>query len=211
MAHIAIMTRTGRNKEAAALASGTGLTITEIAWGDGNRVPGGGETELQNEQGRKSVQGSGAVEGALNAAFFETLLDVEEGPFVIREAGLFDADGDMIAVAHYDPSVNKPKDTVSALLRIHVVFSDLENLVLNVRGTDAYVPTERRITTGDGLTGGGDLSHNLTLDLDDTVARVSLQAALAANQADLITQQMAQDIRLRSLEHKPTANMETAL
>ena len=179
MAQFAIMTQTGRNKEAAALAGGTALNITEIAWGDGDRLPGGNETTLQNEQGRKAVQGSGTVDGALNTAFFEILLDVEEGPFVIREAGLFDADGDMIAVAHYDPSVNKPKDTVSAVLRIHVLFSDLQNLILQVVSTNAFVPTERTITAGTGLSGGGALSADRSLSVDFATSAETLAGNLA--------------------------------
>ncbi|KIC42242.1 hypothetical protein RA27_02310 [Ruegeria sp. ANG-R] len=160
------MTLVGRNKEAAALANGTPLTITEIAWGDGDNVPNGGETELINELGRKGIQGSGSVPEALNTAFFEILLDVEEGPFVIREAGLFDSDGDLIAICYYDPPVNKPKDTVSALMRIHVVFSDLQNLILQVVGTDAYVPVERLISAGSGLLGGGDMGDDRSLAVD---------------------------------------------
>ena len=166
MASTALMTNVGRNKEAAALAAGTALSIAEIAWGDGNRVPSGGEISLLNEQGRKAVQGSGAVNGALNTAFFEILLDTAEGPYVIREAGLFDSDGDMIAICYYDPPVNKPKDTVTALMRIHVVFSDLQNLILQVQSTNAFVPVERLIGAGAGLTGGGDMSANRVLAVD---------------------------------------------
>ncbi|EEE37432.1 hypothetical protein RKLH11_1268 [Rhodobacteraceae bacterium KLH11] len=169
MAQFAIMTQTGRNKEAEALANGTPLSIAAIAWGDGDRIPGGNETSLQNEQGRKAVQSRGTVAEALNTAFFDILLDVEEGPFIIRETGLFDTEGDMIAVAHYDPPVNKPKDTVSALLRIHVLFSDLQNLVLRVQGTDAYVSAQRRLSAGYGLIGGGDLSADRSFALDPAV------------------------------------------
>ena len=57
----AILTNTGRNKEAAAIAEGIALTITEMAWGDGKHVPAGGELALENEQGRKPVQASGTV------------------------------------------------------------------------------------------------------------------------------------------------------
>ena len=156
----AILTNVGRNKEAAALASGTPITVAEMAWGDGNRIPGGNETALENEQGRKAVAAQGNTAGALNTAFFEILLTEDEGPFVIREVGLFDGDGDMIAVAHYDPPVNKPLTTVSVFLRLNVVFSDIENLVIRVDATRAFVSAERAITAGLGLTGGGDLSQD---------------------------------------------------
>lgn len=162
----ALMTAVGRNKEAVAMAEGKALTIAEIAWGDGDRIPSGGETSLLNEVGRKSVQGSGVVDGVRNGAFFEVLLDIDDGPFVIREAGLFDNDGDLIAVCYYDPPVNKPRDTATALLRVHVVFSDLQNLLLKVESTDAFVPVERKVIAGNGLRGGGDLSADVTLGAD---------------------------------------------
>lgn len=176
MSSYALMTNVGRNKEAAALANGTSLSISQIAWGDGDRSPSGGETALLNETGRKDVQGTGQVAEALNTAFFEILLDANEGPFVIREAGLFDVDGELIAIAKYDPPINKPKDTVSALLRIHVVFSDLENLILQVQSTDAYVPVERKVTAGAGLAGGGDMSEDREL----AVAFATTSEAIAA-------------------------------
>ena len=144
MSSYALMTNLGRNKEAASLAAGTALTMTEIAWGDGNRIPAGGETTLENEQGRKAINANGVLAEALNTAFFEVALDAAEGPFVIREAGLFDADGDMIAIARFDPPVNKPVNSVTALIRMNVVFSDLENLVLTVKQDNTFVPAMPR-------------------------------------------------------------------
>ncbi|MCG3266116.1 phage tail protein [Yoonia sp. I 8.24] len=163
MASYAMLTNVGRNKEAAALANGTALAISALAWGDGDRIPGGGETALESETGRKAVTRRGLTDGSPDTAFFEVLLAESEGPYVIREAGLFDDDGDMIAIARYDPAVNKPLDTVSAILRINVLFSDLENLVIQIDNATTYVPGEREITAGDGLTGGGDLSEDRTL------------------------------------------------
>lgn len=180
MATYAIMTNVGRNKEAAAMANGTALAITEIAWGDGDRSPGGGETALLNEVGRKAIQGTGQVSGALNTAYFEILLDENEGPFTVKEAGLFDDDGDMIAVARYDPPINKPTLTISVLLRIQVVFSDLENLVLQVEAANLFAPAARKILTGDGLQGGGDLSQDRMLSVDvDRIAEIAQAAANA--------------------------------
>lgn len=193
----AILTQTGRNKEAAAIANGTALTVTKMAWGDGARIPAGSELALENEQGRKPVQGSGTVPDTPNTAFFEILLDETEGPFVIREVGLFDADGDMVAVAHYDPPVNKPLNHVSALIRTNILFSDLENLILKVQSTDAYVAAERILTAGTGLIGGGDMSEDRSFAVDfateaqalagardDKVMSPALVAAVIANVLD---------------------------
>ncbi|WP_299773123.1 phage tail protein [uncultured Tateyamaria sp.] len=166
MPSYAMLTSVGRNKEAAALANASALNIAEIAWGDGARIPAGGETALENEQGRKPVAARGVTAGALNTAFFEVLLAEDEGPFVIREAGLFDTEGDMIAVAYYDPPVNKPLTTVSAHLRINVVFSDLENLIIHVDVSTTYASANRTLTAGTGLKGGGDLTADRAFALD---------------------------------------------
>ncbi len=195
MSSYALLTNTGRNKEAAALANGTALSIAEIAWGDGNYAPSGGEIALVNELGRKPVQDQGLPDGALNTAYFEILLTEAEGPFVIHEAGLFDDDGDLIAIVKYDPPVNKPKDTVSAILRINVVFSDLENLILKIDATTAFVPAIRKVDTGNGLTGGGSLENDLLIDLDMVALSTLLlaggfisNAALATAIANFVTQ-----------------------
>lgn len=188
MSSYAILTTTGRNKEAAAMANGTSLDIATIAWGDGDYAPSGGETELENEVGRKPIQGQGTVGGALNTAFFEILLTEAEGPFVIHEAGLFDDDGDLIAIVKYDPPVNKPKDTVSALLRINVVFSDLENLIIQIDATTAFIPATRRVNTGDGLTGGGSLGSDLNLGIDMTQLAALLLAGGFISNANLSTE-----------------------
>ncbi|PHR19304.1 MAG: hypothetical protein COA37_17905 [Hoeflea sp.] len=161
-----ILTTTGKNKEAAALAAGEPLTIAEIAFGDGDYAPTGGETELVNEIDRRGVQASGTVGGAPNTAFFQILLEAEDGPYIIHEAGLIDDDGDLIAIVKYDPPINKPVpasgQTVEALLRLHVVFSDLENLVLRIETINAFVAAERAINTSDGIGGGGDLAEDRT-------------------------------------------------
>jgi len=160
-----ILTTTGKNMEAAALAAGEPLIITDIAFGDGDYAPTGGETQLMNELDRRPVQASGTVAGAPNTAFFEILLAADDGPYTIREAGLY-SETSLIAIIKYDPPINKPipasGQTVEALLRLHVVFSDLENLVLRIEAINAFVSAERKIDTSDGIAGGGDLAEDRT-------------------------------------------------
>ncbi|WP_116131190.1 phage tail protein [Tropicimonas sp. IMCC34043] len=166
MGWTALITDVGRNKEAAALANGTELAISEIAWGSGVPPMSGAETALANETGRKAVQAQGVVPGHTDTTFFEIELTAGEGPFTIREAGLFDADGELFAIACYDTPVYKPVDLATVVLRMNVVFSDLDNLVIVVPSSDAYVPVERLVDTGSGLTGGGSLAQNRTLAVD---------------------------------------------
>ena len=162
MADTTILTNAGRNAEAAAIAGGTPLVIAELAWGDGDRYPAGGETALLSETGRKTVQAQGVPDGTLNQAFFRVFLDENEGPYVVREIGLFDDAGTLIALGRLDTPLNKPIGWTGTISMI-VAFSNLENLVIEIDSVSAFVPAERRIDTGDGLQGGGDLSQDRTL------------------------------------------------
>ncbi|MFS2326567.1 phage tail protein [Brucella sp. H1_1004] len=132
----ALMTNLGRAKEAAALANGTAIVITHIAIGDGTTIPSGGETALYNEIARKAISGHGTVVGASNVAYFDIFLAASEGPYTIREAGLYDNAGDLIAIARYDPPINKPVpasgQTVEGTVRLEVAFSNVANITIVV-------------------------------------------------------------------------------
>lgn len=164
-----ILTAYGRNKEAECIANGTPLVLTEIAFGDGDRIPAGGEISLQNELVRKPIAARGVVEGTPNASYFDALLEAADGPYVIREGGLFDDTGGMVAIVKYDPVVNKPiaasGQSAEAQMRMVVAFTDLQNLILQINAIGSYVPSERRIETDDGVGGGGDLSEDRTFKL----------------------------------------------
>lgn len=142
----ALMTNLGRAKEAAALANGTSVVITHIAIGDGTTVPSGGETALYHEVARKAISGHGTVVGASNVAYFDIFLEANEGPYTIREAGLIDQDGDLIAIARYDPPISKPipssGQTVEGTIRLEVAFSNVANVVIIVDPSFA-VPLQR--------------------------------------------------------------------
>lgn len=132
----ALMTNLGRAKEAAALANGTAVVITHIAIGDGTTVPSGGETALYHEVARKAISGHGTVVGASNVAYFDIFLEAAEGPYTIREAGLIDQDGDLIAIARYDPPISKPipssGQTVEGTIRLEVAFSNIAAITIVV-------------------------------------------------------------------------------
>lgn len=159
------LTQTGRSKEAAALANGTALTVAEIVLGDASDAPTGGETALRSEIGRHAVSAKGATDND-NEVFFRLELGVDDGPYPsIREAGVVDADGDLIAIVHYPVPVSKPTG-FSLTLDVVVVFSDIDNLILRTEASSTLVPEERKIKAGVGLKGGGDLSADRALSVD---------------------------------------------
>lgn len=141
-----ILTNKGRAKEAAALADGKELIITHIAIGDGATVPSGGETQLYHEVDRKPVSSHGLVAGTTNTAYFSIFLGVTDGPYTIKEAGLFDIDGDLIAIAHYNPPINKPTpdsgQSMEGEVRIEIEFSNTANVIVKV-DTSLRVPLQR--------------------------------------------------------------------
>jgi|GEM_PF-2070962 len=132
----ALLTNTGRAKEAAALGGGDQVVITHMAIGDGTVAPSGGETELYNETARKTISGQGVVSGASNVAYSDIFLAAAEGPYTIREAGMIDSDGDLIAIAKFDPPINKPTpdsgSTIEGTIRMEVAFSDLAVVTITV-------------------------------------------------------------------------------
>ena len=142
----ALLTTTGRAKEALALASGEPLVISAIAIGDGTTVPSGGEKKLYHEIARKTVSGHGLVAGTTNTAYFDIHLAATDGPYTIREAGLYDTAGDLIAIACYDPPINKPTpesgQTVEGDVRLQIAFSNAENVIVQV-DTSMQVPLQR--------------------------------------------------------------------
>lgn len=142
----ALLTNKGRSKEAVALANGSDILVTHIAIGDGATVPSGGETKLYHEVDRKAITGHGLVTGTTNTAYFDIHLTAIDGPYTIREAGLYDADGDLIAIAYYDPPIQKPTpdsgQTVEGDIRLEIAFSNVENIIVQV-DTSMQVPLQR--------------------------------------------------------------------
>ena len=141
-----LLTNKGRSKEAAALANNSSIQVSHIAIGDGSTVPSGGETQLYHELARKPIFANGLVSGATDTAYFEIYLTANEGPYTIREAGLFDAEGDLLAIAHYDPPIAKPTpdsgQTVEGTIRLQVQFSNTDNIVVKVEPS-IKIPLQR--------------------------------------------------------------------
>ncbi len=186
------VTELGKIKMAQSLADGTPIQPNEIAWGDGDYVATGSEAALQSERGRKDIQIAEISPDDPERVIFEVSLDFEEGPFTIREAGLFDADGDLLAICTYTEAIPKAKDSTSVALSLAVFFSNLANLnlVINSAGNyvtqaqaAAYASKATSILSGGGLSGGGDLTGDRTLSVNfaseaEAVAGVAVDKAV---------------------------------
>ena len=110
MAFYTILTDIGKAKLANATALGSSVSLSEIAVGDGNGVatsPTTTDTTLVNEVWRAALNNISVDATNTNWIVAEGYIPATDGGFTIREVGLFDVDGDLIAVGNY-PDTYKP-------------------------------------------------------------------------------------------------------
>lgn len=135
---LSLVTKIGKKKMTNAIALGKKVELTSFAVGDGN----GGYYEISEEQTQLKRQ---VWEGPLskvivsetnqNEILAETYIPVDVGGFYIREAGLFDKDGDLIVIAKH-PETYKPTGEFGAYkdltIRIIIALTNAANVVLKV-------------------------------------------------------------------------------
>jgi phage-related tail fiber protein len=110
MSYFSIWTAIGLAKRAAAELGGPLVTITQMAFGDGNGaeiVPDPAMIGLVREVHRVDMEVLYADPDNPNWIWAEAVVPMAAGPWWIREVGLYDADGDLVAVSNY-PSTYKP-------------------------------------------------------------------------------------------------------
>ncbi|OQP31915.1 phage tail protein, partial [Pantoea latae] len=128
--YYALLTNQGAAKLANATALGTKLQITEMAVGDGGGTlptPNASQTALVGEK-RRAALNSLSVDAANSSQIIaEQIIPENEGGFWIREIGLFDADGVMIAVANcaetYKPQLQEGSGRTQTVRMIIIVNS----------------------------------------------------------------------------------------
>lgn len=108
--YYAIVTSQGAAKIANAAALGNKLNITQMAVGDGGGTlptPNASQTKLVNEWRRAAINTLSIDPANASQVIAEQVIPENEGGFWIREMGLFDADGTLIAVCN-TPETYKP-------------------------------------------------------------------------------------------------------
>ena len=106
----AIVTNLGAAKIANAAALGTKLNITQMAVGDGGGTlptPNASQAKLVNEMRRAALNTLSIDATNASQVIAEQVIPETEGGFWIREMGLFDAEGTLIAVCN-TPETYKP-------------------------------------------------------------------------------------------------------
>ena len=133
-----ILTAAGRNKLANAVATATPLNLTQMAVGDGDpATPGGAyyspaevQTALKHEVWRGSINHLAVDANNPNWIVAELVIPDDVGGFHIREVGLFDGTGAMIAVGKFLESY-KPTLAAGSNKQLYV------RMILEVANTSA--------------------------------------------------------------------------
>lgn len=133
MKYFTVLTNLGAQKIATATANNTTINLTHIAVGDSNgtqTAPTTDQTELINEVFRAALSEKKVDENNLNYIVASSVIPVDEGNFWIREVGVFDEDGDLIAVGNY-------AETFKSLLTDGVAKEVVLRVIFEVSNTDA--------------------------------------------------------------------------
>jgi len=134
----AILTNVGKAKQANADALGIPWKLTEMGVGDANGtdpIPSESQTRLINEWRRRPLNQLkiDPVNSAVIIA--EQIIPADEGGHWIREIGLYDADGDLVAVANCAPSFKPVLSQGSGrtqIVRMNFMVKSAGNITLKI-------------------------------------------------------------------------------
>lgn len=134
-----VITAAGAEKFAAALTpGGKKVTITQMAVGDGNGIlpePNVKQTSLVNEVWRHTLNKVSQDNKHKNYAIAELVIPPEIGGFWLREMGLYDESGALIAVGNmaesYKPELEEGSGRAQTI-RMVVILSDVASIDLTI-------------------------------------------------------------------------------
>ncbi|MDS1915403.1 phage tail protein [Enterobacter asburiae] len=153
--YLALLTNIGAAKLAKATALGTKVEITQLAVGDGNGVlptPNPAQTALVHELRRAPLNMLTVDPANGSQIIAEQVIPEDVGGWWIREIGLFDKDGDMVAIANcaetYKPQLQEGSGRVQ-VIRVILIVSSTEAVTLKidpavVLATRQYVDSQLR-------------------------------------------------------------------
>lgn len=152
--YFALLTNIGAAKLANATALGAQVEITQMAVGDGNGAlptPNPAQTALTHELRRAQLNMLTIDPVNTNQIIAEQVIPEDVGGWWIREIGLFDKDGDMIAVANcaetYKPQLQEGSGRVQ-VIRVILIVSSTEAITLKI---DPSVVLATRIYVDDAV------------------------------------------------------------
>lgn len=154
--YYAIFTSLGLTRLAEAQATATPLVFTHVAVGDGGGAPiapNASMTALVNERARVPTNSVGISPDQPDIVRVEGLIPSGTGGFFIREAGLFNLAGELMAVSSYPPTYKPvPADgaTVEEYIRMLLQYTAVTAIALTI---DPDVITATRLYVDDATAG----------------------------------------------------------
>ncbi|MGO2335559.1 phage tail protein [Providencia sp.] len=212
MKYFALLTKLGENLLAQATALGTKLELTHMSVGDGGGslpTPDTNQTKLIAEKRRAAINTLFIDEKNPNQIIAEQIIPEQDGGWWIREIGLFDKAGNLIAVAN-SPETYKPQLAEGSgrtqTIRIVLIVSHTESVTLKI---DPSVVLATREYVDDSVKKSVD-EHEKSRKHPDasTTAKGMVQLAdvLSADNAKAVTPKLATEINQRALSAQTTAN-----
>lgn len=138
-----ILTKTGQAKIANALAYGRQLKLTTFALGDGNGAsyePDENQTALKHEVYRANIANIVVADESINMMEINMAVPADQGGFIVREMGIFDSDGSLIAISK-TPDDPKPGAGSGAakdvIYRLFIVVTNTNAVEIKIDGTVA--------------------------------------------------------------------------
>ena len=148
-----IVTNKGTEKIAKMIATGQKITLDKMKFGDSNGVyyePSVKQTALKNvkyecQVNTIKVENLDINNTIKNVIKVEGIIPASEGGFYIREVGVFDSDGDLIAVGKYSESYKPTPSEGTAkelIVRLVLDVDTIENVNLSVNANLSIVTKE---------------------------------------------------------------------
>lgn len=138
MAFFTILTTIGQAKIANAVALGQQIQLTEMALGDGNgnpTTPNQGQIALVREVYRAQLNQLSVDDANPNYVIAELVVPSDVGGWTVREVGLYDVDGDLLAVGNF-PDTYKPMLSEGAsrdlVVRVIIEVSNASSVQLKI-------------------------------------------------------------------------------
>jgi hypothetical protein len=133
-----MLTILGKNKLSSSAISGSKVNFKTLKVGDGNGAyyePSENQTSLMNQVWEGNISSISTDENNSNWIVVETVIPASDGGFFIREAGIFDEDGDLIAVSKvsetYKPVISEGSSK-DVSIKIVLEVSNADNVTLKI-------------------------------------------------------------------------------
>lgn len=189
-----ILTKIGQAKIANAIAYGRQLQFTQFALGDGagsGYDPDENQTALKHEVYRANVSNVVVSDETINMLEINMAVPADQGGWVVREMGIYDTDGDLIAISK-TPDDPKPgagsgaaKDVV---YRLFIIVTNTDAVEIKIDPTVAVATKAEVQAAKDNMKAYTD--QQLTAHSEDTSLHITTDERTTWNAVTALEEQL---------------------